>query len=97
MRGMNRTLGAIVMGLFGIGAVACAPVDEIDMAVDCANLCDRYRDCFDSDYDTGACRDRCHEMVDRDPRVANECDTCLDSRACSESFSCADECSGLIP
>lgn len=80
-------------------AVGCVnPVEEIDETVDCIDLCNRYRDCYDSAYDVDACRGRCEELADgADPRAANDCDTCLDGRACVESFPCADECYGLIP
>ena len=81
--------------LASLGGAGC--VQEIDQAVDCANLCGRYADCYDSSYDRGACRDRCNEFVDNDERAANDCDTCLDDRACTESFACSDECFGLLP
>lgn len=81
-----------------LGGPGCAnTIQEIDQAVDCNDLCNRYADCFDSEYDRAACRDRCNETVDNDPRAANDCDTCLDDRACSESFTCGNECFGLIP
>lgn len=83
-------------------AVGCSnPIDAIDERVDCRNICDRYRDCYDNDYDTEACRDRCDERVDGeggDPNAADRCDGCLDDRSCVEAtFSCVDECAGIIP
>ncbi|WP_157069606.1 hypothetical protein [Sandaracinus amylolyticus] len=83
-------------------ATACSnPVDEIDEGVDCANICDRYRDCYDEDYDTGACRDRCDDLVDGengDSNAADACDGCLDDRSCIDAtFSCASECAGILP
>ena len=61
---------------------------------------DRYRDCWDSSYDVGACRDRCEGYVDADGGMswtADACDSCLDAHACSESFACIAECSPILP
>jgi hypothetical protein len=88
-----------VMCIAALGAIGCnsGPLHDLDVVVDCDDLCDRYASCFDSEYDTASCRDRCHDVADRDPNSANECDTCLDARSCSGSFPCADYCYGLIP
>ena len=93
---INRALVTLFATL-ALGATACAPIEEIDRTVDCNDVCNRYADCFDSGYDRASCRDRCADVVDNDPRAANDCDTCLDGRACSESFPCTDECFGIVP
>ena len=93
--GINIALVALC-ALCGLGCDS-DPIHDLDVEVDCNDLCNRYRDCFDSAYDTASCRGRCDETANRDRQAANECDTCLDPRACSESFVCADECYGLIP
>ena len=73
-------------------------IAEIDERVDCNNLCNRYQSCFDSAYDTAACRTRCQTLVDgADPSAANQCDACLGAESCVGSFTCADECYGLLP
>jgi hypothetical protein len=97
-----RALGIALAVAVGAALGCSNPVDEIDEAVDCANICDRYRDCYDSDYDTAACRDRCGGLVDAsrggDPHAADDCDACLDNRACVEAaFTCGIECRGIIP
>jgi hypothetical protein len=97
MRTMTWLRAALLGGFFVLSATACNPIDEIDMAVDCTDLCNRYRDCFDASYDTASCRDRCHDVVDRDPDAADACDACLDARSCTGAFACADECYGLVP
>lgn len=95
---MNRmnSLGPLLLLLVVTG---CAnPIEEIDETVDCTDLCNRYRDCYDSSYDTAACRGRCEELADgADPGAANDCDACLDPRACTEAFACVDACYGLLP
>lgn len=96
-----RVLGTnfALLALCALGALGCqsGPIHDLDVEVDCNDLCNRYRDCFDSTYDSVACRDRCDETANADPAAANECDTCLDSRSCSESFACTSECYGLLP
>ncbi len=75
----------------------CRGVDRIDQAVDCNNICSRYRDCFSQSYDVNACKDRCEMMIDSNPRGADLCVTCLDNRSCLESvFPCSSECAPII-
>jgi hypothetical protein len=94
---MLTTLGFLALTA-GLGACA-NPVDEIDEEFDCNNLCNRYRDCYDANYDTGACRNRCQGVVDgSDPNRADACDACLDPRSCLEAaFSCSTECRDILP
>jgi hypothetical protein len=98
MRASITILGVWAMTTIG----GCAnPVEEIDESVDCADICDRYRDCYDDSYDTGACRNRCNGLVDGengDPHAADACDACLDERSCVESaFTCGGACAGILP
>ncbi len=79
-------------------ASGCA--DEVDQAFDCSQICNRYSDCFDADYDVDACEDRCRDNADADEDFAEQadgCETCLDDRSCSGSFACVDECAGVVP
>lgn len=92
----------VVAGLTAAGLIAgtggCA--DEIDEAVDCAQVCQRYDDCIDEDYDVTECVDRCEQRADEDERFADRadaCEACLDERSCAESFPCVDECLGIVP
>ena len=96
---MRQVMLGSMFVVLSLGVLGCKndPVHEIDMAVDCDNVCNRYRDCFDSNYNTDNCRARCHEMVDRDPNAANACDSCLDAASCVGSFGCAGECQGILP
>lgn len=96
MRAVSTVFG-LLMVLGTIAGCKNDPVHEIDMAVDCDNVCNRYRDCFNTSYNTDNCRSRCHEMVDRDPNAANACDSCLDAASCIGAFGCASECQGILP
>lgn len=92
---MNSFVALLLFVCLGHG---CAEIDE---SVDCNDVCNRYQSCYDSSYDTAACRDRCETLVDAeggDPRAANECDTCMDDRSCASAvFSCAAPCAGILP
>lgn len=98
MKWFTALLPAAFIGSFAIGFASC---DEADRAFDCQSVCSRYQDCFNSDYDVGACRDRCRDKAAADKefeRKADACETCIDDRSCSSAtFSCATECVGIVP
>jgi hypothetical protein len=79
------------------GAAGCSEVDE---RFDCAQICSRYSDCFDADYDVDTCRNRCESKADTEAGFADKadaCENCLDDRSCSGSFACTSECIGIVP
>lgn len=94
-----------VFALCAIGSAmslwACEEtVDELDASFDCAAICERYRDCFDSDYDAQLCTQECKGKADNDEEFQNKadnCEVCIDNRSCTESFGCVDECIGIVP
>ena len=89
------SLFVLLLGSIGVTATGC---DEADQAIDCNQICNRYKDCFDKDYDVGACVDRCEPMLDSDPNGADDCEDCIDDRSCASSvFSCAAECGQIVP
>jgi hypothetical protein len=94
---MIRWLAVLVV-CFGMAVTSC---DEVDEAFDCQSVCSRYRDCFDSNYDVGACRADCRARADNDPSVkaaADTCEACLDDMSCASStFNCASSCGAIVP
>lgn len=84
---------ALVSSSFACGAIGSA--------LDCRAICSRYASCFDAAYDVGACESRCrtNSEADRDyRRRADHCNACIDDRACSTvGFSCATQCSSIVP
>jgi hypothetical protein len=83
-----------------LGSLPLMGCGEVDQRADCASICTRYEDCFDSEYDSSACVDRCESEGDSDERFvdrADQCEACIDDIACSESFVCVDECAGIVP
>lgn len=77
-----------------------AGCNSVDNAIDCGAICSKYKDCFDSDYDTAACESRCRsnaEQPDYEAKV-EACETCIDSRSCTgAAFGCATECAAVVP
>ena len=90
--------GAVMVGLLAPVVPAC---NSVDAAFDCNAICNRYKDCFDSNYDTGACASRCrsHSADDTDYRhIADQCEACIDDRACTSAvFNCGVQCATVVP
>ncbi|MCA9601954.1 MAG: hypothetical protein R3A78_12065 [Polyangiales bacterium] len=96
----NRVIASLfVAASLAFGVAGCA--DEIDAAIDCNDICSKYAECFDSDYDEEACFDRCDDKAndneDFDHKV-DVCSACIDGQSCVESgFMCAADCAGIVP
>ena len=85
-----------------LATIGCSDtVDEISNKIDCRQVCQRYADCFKSDYDVDGCSDKCENSADSDEareRKLETCDACIDDRSCTDAtFNCADECIGIVP
>ncbi len=76
---------------------SCDPV----AAVDCDAICNRYKSCFDSDYDTVACASRCRTDAKNDSDYKHKvdvCSACIDDQSCSSAtFDCAGDCGDIVP
>ncbi len=97
---MKNLASALGFGLLlSFGLVGCA--DEIDELFDCSQICNRYEECIDGDYDVDGCIDRCETNADEEEGFAeraDNCETCLDGDdSCAESLPCADDCVGIVP
>jgi hypothetical protein len=90
----------VVLGLLLTAAFGCSStVDEVTTALDCHDVCQRYADCFNADYDVDGCTDRCENSADADAdrqRKLRTCDNCIDDSSCAASLSCSDECVGIV-
>ena len=86
------------VALAGFGQTSC---DSVDTAFDCESVCSRYRDCYDSNYNVGACRESCRSRAANDPNVkgaADACEACIDNMSCAgATFNCASSCSNIVP
>jgi hypothetical protein len=81
---------------FAVTAPACSSIEN---KYNCDQICDRYADCFDANYDTDACQSDCEDAAEDDGFAdhAEDCQNCIDDRSCSGSFACIDECAGIVP
>lgn len=82
--------------------VGCSEAtDEVTNTISCGEVCTRYSDCFDADYDIEGCIDRCEDDADASEnkeRRLEMCDACIDDRSCTEAtFDCTSECVGIVP
>ena len=85
----------------GVFAVANTGCDSVDRAYDCNQICNKYKDCADANYDVGACEDKCRDNASDSEAFedkADDCQACVDDRSCLSSvFNCATECAGIVP
>lgn len=97
----TATLICILAAVAATTACGDDIVEEITNTVDCEDVCSRYADCFDKDYDVSACIDRCEDKADADENQETRlerCDDCMDDKSCtSTAFACTTECLGLVP
>lgn len=94
-------LSTFVMAtLMAVSGPGCSD-NAVDRAYDCDQICDKYRDCADANYDDGACADRCRDNAGDDEAYedkADECQACIDDRSCvGAAVGCATECAGIVP
>jgi hypothetical protein len=54
----NRFFHAAFIALAVAATIAATGYADVVNTVDCNSICDRYRSCFDSSYNTSACYDR---------------------------------------
>ncbi|MFO0619730.1 MAG: hypothetical protein U0414_44510 [Polyangiaceae bacterium] len=97
----------VALALFGGAAtfLGCHVISDtannIDEATDCDQVCARYADCFDSQYDQSTCRARCENRAATVTGFADDldaCENCMDDKACSEaSFNCSGTCDQIVP
>jgi hypothetical protein len=91
MQGHLRLLSALALWL-GTTAFACSHVSDY---VHCHKVCDRYQECNNSSFDVNGCSSRCEKVAQKDKaysRTVNECNACLETRACGESQACWAQC-----
>jgi len=95
---MKTLLGGCCLAGLLLGLVGCG---QVDAALDCHDICSRYASCYDTSYDVDACETRCRNASKVDAtfrRNADVCNACITDRACaSATFSCANECSTVVP
>lgn len=99
------SLVRIIVAAVGLGSmalVACGDaVDEVKNRITCHDVCKRYADCFDDDYDVDECTSRCENKATPDEdkeKQLERCDACIDGESCGEAvFECTTECVEFVP
>jgi hypothetical protein len=99
-----RKIRSLLLGtvaLCGIGFFGIASCDSVETAFDCQSVCQRYKDCFDADYDVGKCRSDCRDAAEKDATVrakADACEACIDEMSCTSAvFNCTQNCAAIVP
>lgn len=94
---MKTILSFAMLGLLGVMSIGC---DAAENAVNCVQICNRYKDCYNKDYDSSACQTRCRTNANSDSSYmgkASACEACMDDKSCaSAAFSCP-PCLGIVP
>ncbi len=76
----------------------CGAVDRI---YDCNQICNKYEECVNANYDVSACQTRCRDNAESSEAYedkADDCQACIDDRSCAGAvFGCGAECVGIVP
>jgi hypothetical protein len=99
---MKRTAGVILGAALAaivtfVGAGGC---DETQNAFNCTDLCNRYQDCFDQNYDVSACSSRCQNLANDSQNFderANSCQNCMNDNSCAGAALTCPSCAGIVP
>ena len=90
----------LLLAIVAVSGLGCSVAQKVDNVFDCATICDRYKSCFNNDYDASACASRCREKGDDADyrRKADMCNACITDRSCTAAtFSCAADCASIVP
>ena len=98
---MLKRLGFVLpMAFAGSFALGFASCDKAENALDCASICDRYKDCWNKDYDAGKCRSDCRTKANADSGFeakVDMCAACIEDKSCGGTFACVVDCSPVVP
>jgi hypothetical protein len=87
---------------FGFSALGCDGGGRVDNRLDCKQICDRYAECFDDDFDVAECKSDCRDSANDDADFEDKVDACSDcldgDQSCAkDTLSCSTDCVGIIP
>ena len=95
---LTRLIPAAALALLlGNVALGCADAKNV---VSCAEVCNKYKSCINSDYDvascTSQCEDKANDSASRQDQL-DSCNSCIEDRSCSGAvFNCTTECASVI-
>lgn len=88
-----------LLGL-GLALAGCSEAEDvITSAPECTDVCDRYQDCFDDDYDVVGCAQDCTDASIDDEEFqdrVDDCNACIDRTCDREAFACGVICEGIV-
>jgi hypothetical protein len=95
IKGSMWLIGAVVTGW--VTLVSC---DAADRAFDCQTVCNRWKECFDQNYNVAKCRDTCRAKAANDAQYeakADACEMCIGDRSCvGSAVSCGASCAEIV-
>ncbi len=94
---MVRIILPAALALVLASAIGCSDAENV---ITCHDVCSRYKDCFNEDYDVESCTNSCQADAngsdDKQARL-NSCNACIDDKSCaSAAFNCGTQCAGII-
>lgn len=94
---LTRLIPAVAFALMLGAAAGCSDAKNV---VSCAQVCDKYKSCINSDYNvadcTSKCEDTANDSADRQQQL-DSCDSCITDKSCTGAvFSCTTECATVI-
>jgi hypothetical protein len=90
------TLLAFGMSVSALAVSACDS-DEADELLQCADICNAFIDCTNSEADVDDCIDQCEEQESNTSAAFEGCEDCVDSNACENNvWQCETECAAVI-
>ncbi|HEY5960138.1 MAG TPA: hypothetical protein VIV60_26475 [Polyangiaceae bacterium] len=97
---MKPTAMILVLATLIAGVPGCKESDKIENKITCGDVCNRYKDCFNKDYDVDKCKSSCEADANADEdkdRRLEECNDCIDGQSCTgAAFGCATDCAGIL-
>ena len=93
------TLIAAALGIYG--CASDGPLNTIKSKITCHDVCQRYADCYDKNYDVSGCTDKCTNdatATSQKEDELNTCNDCIGPKSCtSATFNCATDCAQFVP
>jgi len=99
---MNKLFALGFVSLF-FAVVGCSSdaANAITNPIDCHHVCQRYADCYNSSYDVDGCASKCADKANdsnNNQDHLDACNGCIGDKSClNATFSCASDCSGIVP
>lgn len=97
--GMRTLIAFLFFGLLGTASltITACDSDEADELLQCADICNAYIDCTNSEADVDACVDACEDQESNTTPAFETCEDCVDTNACENNvWQCEPECAEVI-